>query len=223
MCGRFTLYSSKDQIKRQYNAQVPMDIEPRYNIGPGQKILALIGDENNAIKTVSVEWGFKPKWGDAKSKLIINARCETVHQKNTFKTAFKERRCVIIANGWYEWLRTDKVKQPYYFSRSDSRLLAFAGILGSKKEGEVQRAIVLTRPAPQRLAFVHPRAPLLLTRQQVGAWISKERFAYVSEQAIQEFEIAIIKYHQVDSQVNSIKYDHKHLISSKLPGSGIKR
>ena len=67
MCGRFALYSSKSQIKRQYDAQVPFDFEPRYNIGPGQPIVALTcDDENGAIKAVEVEWGIKPKWGDAK-------------------------------------------------------------------------------------------------------------------------------------------------------------
>ena len=92
MCGRFALHSSKDQIKRQYDAQVPFDFEPRFNIGPGQNILALVSNENDKlIKAQGFEWGIKPKWGDTKSKLIINARAETVHEKNTFKTAFKER------------------------------------------------------------------------------------------------------------------------------------
>jgi putative SOS response-associated peptidase YedK len=164
MCGRFAFYSSAQQVKRQFDIQFSLDFSPRYNICPGQS-LSVLAYESGTVKAKNVGWGFEPKWGDTKTKLIINARAETVHEKNTFKTAFKKRRCVIFANGWFEWLKKGNEKQPYYFSRSDLRLLAFAGILSSHKDDESQNAIILTRESPSALAFVHPRSPLLLTRK----------------------------------------------------------
>ena len=75
MCGRFTLYSSKDQIKRQFDAQVPLDFDPNYNISPGQTVIALVGDnEKKSISTTTIEWGIKPQWGSTNIKFLINAR-----------------------------------------------------------------------------------------------------------------------------------------------------
>ena len=90
MCGRFTLHSPKKRIVQQYDAQIPFDFEPNYNIGPGQKILALFPSQDfKIIQAEQILWGIQPKWSETKSKLLINARCETVHEKSTFKHAFK--------------------------------------------------------------------------------------------------------------------------------------
>jgi putative SOS response-associated peptidase YedK len=212
MCGRFAFYSSAQQVRRQFDIQFSLDFEPRYNICPGQSISAFAYD-SGTVKAKNVGWGFEPKWGDTKTKLIINARAETVHEKNTFKTAFKKRRCVIFANGWFEWLKKGNEKQPYYFSRSDLRLLAFAGILSTPKDDESQSAIILTRDAPSALAFVHPRSPLLLTRKQISSWLSDVPFSFVSQTAIDEFDTQTLSCYQVSNKVNNVRNDNEDLIS----------
>ena len=116
MCGRYTLYSSKAKIIRQYDAQISFDFDKNFNLSPGQKMVALVGSESGKVKKgVTLDWGFKHDFDKSGSKLLINARCETIHQKNLFKKGFKERRCVIISDGWYEWLRHGNQKIPYYF------------------------------------------------------------------------------------------------------------
>lgn len=205
MCGRFALFSNKNRIKQQFDAQISFDFDAHYNLGPGQEILALVGDEQKIVAK-KVMWGIKPTWAGEKSKLLINARCETVHEKSSFKNAFKHNRCLFVADGWFEWIREKGQKKPFYFSRPDRRLFAFAGIL---VDGQ---GIVLTRKAPQKLSEIHDRAPLMLTRKQATVWLGSQSFSHVSENAINEFDTSIIQYYPVSAKVNSIKNDDKYLV-----------
>ncbi len=217
MCGRFVLYASKERIKQQYSAQIPFDFESRYNIAPGQNIISLSQDTaNNRIVAKTMLWGLHPLWGDIKSKLIINARCETVHEKPTFKNLFRSNRCVVIANGWYEWLRENNQKRPYYFSRRDRRLIAFAGIMSTETESAPLEGLILTRSSPNNLKAIHDRTPFLLTREQVSHWLSDETFSYVSQQAIDTFDASIIGFREVSTQVNTIRNDNQYLIDKVI-------
>lgn len=213
MCGRFAFYSPKQRVIQQFDAKVPFDFSDRYNISPGQKVVILKANEDGkGVTAAEANWGLKAGWGSEKSKLLINARSETVHEKNTFKNLFKQHRCVFVADGWYEWLRENNQKTPYYFKRKDSRLFVFAGIMkpGGEKD-ELDQALILTREAPSPLSEIHNRSPFLLTREQVKKWLLNDSFSHVSQESINEFDISNIEFYQVSSKVNSSRNEDPSL------------
>src|SRR5258708_15370344 len=125
MCGRFTLHS-RDRIKLKGSVSLDLPFEPRYNIAPSQAILA-IADFGRGPNFSSVIWGLVPSWSKD-GKGFINARCETLESKPSFSESFQRRRCLIPADGFFEWKRLGRVKQPSYFQLEDESPFAFAGI-----------------------------------------------------------------------------------------------
>tara|TARA_B110000879_G_C10998176_1_gene442007 strand:+ start:276 stop:920 length:645 start_codon:yes stop_codon:yes gene_type:complete len=210
MCGRFSLHSSKERVIKQYGAQIPFDFSPNYNIGPSQNVIALTSEPSSKrIIARQLKWGMHPQREKTK-KLLINARCESVHTKPTFIESFRQSRCIIIADGWFEWLRENNQKKPHYFFRKDTRLLAFAGLI--LNEEEKGHCAILTRSAPTSISHIHNRMPLSLTREQVNLWLSNKSFSHVSENAINELDTSIIDYYPVSQKVNSIKNNTSELI-----------
>jgi len=209
MCGRFAFYSSKQQLSDELAMEIHDEITANYNVGPGQSMLVVCQGESGKLVSRQVDWGIKPDWENNKSKLLINARAETVHQKATFKESFKQHRCVIVADGWFEWQRDTESKQPYYFSRSDNQLLTFAGLLFGDKQTQ---GLVLTRPAPKPLANIHHRAPFILTHEQIKPWLGNTRFSHVSDSAINAFDSHLIQATPVSNQVNSSRNNSPELI-----------
>src|SRR5690625_3031627 len=130
MCGRFTLYADEDEILRSFGLTEPiLDYRPSYNIAPGQNVVAVIHDGQKK-RAGHLRWGLVPSW--AKDEKIgykmINARSETAHQKPSFKQLMARKRCLIIADSFYEWTQSDQVKQPHRISVKNRRLFAFAGL-----------------------------------------------------------------------------------------------
>ncbi len=131
MCGRFTLSQPIDAIASAFDLRQIPPLEPRYNIAPTQLIpAATYSSEQNEKQLQMLRWGLIPSWAKEPSigAKLINARAETVNEKPSFKSAFKRRRCLIIADGFYEWQRQEGKKQPYYFRLQNGHLFAFAGL-----------------------------------------------------------------------------------------------
>jgi putative SOS response-associated peptidase YedK len=175
MCGRFAQRSDPKRLAKEFKvAEVP-EIEARYNIAPTQEILAVreLGDRR---EMAFFKWGLVPSWAKDVSMgaRLINARSETVQEKPSFREAFKKRRCIIPADGFYEWQRTGGKKQPFFFRMRDEHTFGFAG-LWERWEGEGGQAInsctILTTEANEVLHPVHDRMPVILHPDDYPLWL----------------------------------------------------
>tara|TARA_Y200000002_G_scaffold377614_1_gene383505 strand:+ start:348 stop:932 length:585 start_codon:yes stop_codon:yes gene_type:complete len=181
MCGRFTL-RNLDDLKVRYGET---DFRPSYNLSPGQKILALTD------KFQTMEWGFSPYWAE-KPFNLINARIETLFEKPSF---INSNRCLIPADGWYEWKQEDEVKVPY-FHHLKGDLFFFGGIFGGYR-GKVGCAIVTT-DAVKSLKNIHERMPLIISKQHFQGWLNGDNIDYVDI-----FSSKAIINHPVSTHVNN--------------------
>jgi putative SOS response-associated peptidase YedK len=131
MCGRFTLRTPTKDIVRAFGLADAPDLKPRYNIAPTQQVAAIKLDPETGTRRLSLlRWGLIPSWADDPSigNRLINARAETVAIKPTFRSAFKKGRCLIVADGFYEWKKVGKNKQPFFIRLKDDEPFAFAGL-----------------------------------------------------------------------------------------------
>ncbi len=178
MCGRYTLRNSK-AVKDKHL----LNIDVSYNIAPSHEVLTLTSTPT------FMRWSYNPTWAKTPMNLI-NARSETLNLKPSFKMA---RRCLILADGWFEWLRTDNQKQPYFFHMSDS-LFTFAGIY--TEYNGVKGCAIITKEAIQNLSKVHHRMPIIISDNEAEDWLSgKDVFdSKLSEE---------IDYYPVSTLVNS--------------------
>jgi putative SOS response-associated peptidase YedK len=149
MCGRFAQRTDAKRLAKEFKVREVPDVEPRYNIAPTQDILSVrqVDDEREAV---FLKWGLVPSWAkDATiGAKLINARSETVTEKPSFQEAFKKRRCVIPADGFYEWQRTGGKKQPYFFQMKDERPFGFAGLWEKWRADDGEMVERWWRPAP---------------------------------------------------------------------------
>ena len=181
MCGRFTL-RNLDDLKARYGET---DFRPSYNVAPGQKILALTD------KFQTVEWGFSPYWAE-KPFNLINARIETLFEKPSFTNS---NRCLIPADGWYEWKLEDEVKTPH-FHHLKGDIFFFGGVFGGYR-GKVGCAIV-TKDAVESLKNIHQRMPLIISRQHFQDWLNGDNI-----DCSDIFSSKAIKNHPVSTHVNN--------------------
>lgn len=161
MCGRFTLHS-RDRLKLKGFTPVDLPFEARYNIAPSQKVLA-IADFGNGIEGRMLSWGLIPSWSND-GKGFINARAETLEEKPSFNESFRLRRCLIPADGFFEWKRTGREKRPYYIQSVDEHPVMFAGIWDTwRNRGElITSCAIITTAANEVVAELHDRMPAFL-------------------------------------------------------------
>ncbi|MEE8371687.1 MAG: SOS response-associated peptidase [Sphingomonadales bacterium] len=182
MCGRYMLTSPVEAIRQTFGVEAGFNLGARYNIAPGQQI-PIIRLGKAARELVMAEWGLVPSWMKEKptSKLMINARAETVTEKPSFRAAFARRRCLIPANGFYEWQKTRHGKIPMLIHLDEGKLFAFAGIWeawwGPDGDELLETTALLTRPAISKLMPVHDRMPIMLAEADMGLWLGEENIA----------------------------------------------
>lgn len=173
MCGRFALQSVPKQILDEF-VIIPPPILPRYNIAPTQKAPVVFTGGNGKPIMDELRWGLIPSWAKDVSTSVraINARAETIAEKPTFRDAFKKRRCLVPATGFYEWKREGKTKTPYYFT-SRSRALVFAGLWERWTDGDVSilSFTIITTEANSLMAPIHNRMPVILKHDDWRAWL----------------------------------------------------
>ncbi len=177
MCGRYTLKIAPEVVAEQFQLEQPLEIIPRYNIAPSQ-FVACIRVPRDSLKreVVLLRWGLIPSWAkDPKIGMgLINARAETVSQKPAFREAFRRRRCLVPADGFYEWKRVGRTTQPYYFRLRDDQTFAFAGLWESwiSPESEVIQTCVLITTEPNELMErIHNRMPVILDPKHYDLWL----------------------------------------------------
>ncbi|MEC9483474.1 MAG: SOS response-associated peptidase [Halomonas sp.] len=175
MCGRFARFSTFAQLTASLGIPV-LDGEstPHYNVAPGTYVLGLRRPSaEEPAMPATFWWGYKPRWAKGKASQPINARVETVATSGYFKSSFQKRRCVILADGWYEWDKATSPKQPYFFCREDRGALCLAAIYTEREDGSLGCAI-LTEPARGVCQAIHDRMPLLLDRESVEPWLDPD-------------------------------------------------
>ena len=175
MCGRFALFTPLDRLARKVGASVPeQKVVFRYNVAPGTWITAVRqASENEPPEIDQMWWGYRPRWAKSTGNQPINARVETVATNAYFKSAFARHRCLIPADGWYEWIKDTKPKQPHYLCRKDRKPLFFAGIFAEREDGSLGCAII-TEPARGSATDVHDRMPLILDDASLEHWLEPD-------------------------------------------------
>jgi putative SOS response-associated peptidase YedK len=179
MCGRFTLTTPAARLAKALNlADVP-EFAPRFNIAPSQLVLTVRPLPDAKREALFLRWGLVPSWAtDAKiGNRLLNARMETVTSKPSFRSAFRKRRCLIPADGFYEWQKLGKKKQPFWFHRPDAEPFFFAGLwehcdIGAEKS--LETCTLLTTEANETVQPVHERMPLILVREKADEWLDPD-------------------------------------------------
>lgn len=177
MCGRFVLVTPAKSIAERFDLEEFVDVEPRYNVAPTQDVgIIRVNPQTGGRNMRMAKWGLIPSWAKDPSigPKLINARSETVHQKPAFRTSFKARRCLVPSDGFYEWDKLGKVRQPYLFRMADGNPFAFAGLWDrwTAPDGTVtETCTVLTTPANDRLIAIHDRMPAILQPEDYGTWL----------------------------------------------------
>ncbi|WP_319578512.1 SOS response-associated peptidase [uncultured Methanospirillum sp.] len=198
MCGRFCIAASPGDIETRFGVSVPPEYRPRYNIAPGQMILAVTGSSSHMV-----EWGLHT----GGVKRVINTRVESAHEHPVLKELFTSHRCLIPASGYYEWKQERVRCVPYYFSSKSDPLFALAGLLRHCSSG--CEAVILTTGAMPPYSEVHNRMPVLISLS--------DRRGYLSGGDIPP-SIGLQMY-QVSSRVNQVANDDPSLIEPVNPGS----
>jgi putative SOS response-associated peptidase YedK len=176
MCGRFVLVTDLKNIQKDFNVHdIFCEHQSSWNITPGQLIPAVIHHEGKNL-LVCFRWGLIPSWSKDPSiaNKLINARAETVDKKPSFRDAFKKRRCLIVADGFYEWKKEGNKKVPLYYYLKSGHPFAFAGLYEtwmSPDEQETNTCTIITTAANELIAPVHDRMPVILSGEQEKAWL----------------------------------------------------
>lgn len=215
MCGRYTLTATKEEFAQHFQTEQPKSLKARYNIAPTQNILTIAADETPR-RAQSMRWGLIPHWVkdlDSWKANLINARAETINEKPSFKTAFKQRRCLIPATGFYEW---SSDKQPYYFDLKDSKLFAFAGLWESwKDEGQdaIASCTIITTKANDLAARIHHRMPVILAANDYQTWLDGNEDR--ARELLQPYSAAAMELRRVSKLVNNPRNNKPECIQSK--------
>jgi putative SOS response-associated peptidase YedK len=174
MCGRFVLKSKSADIASQFSLNEVPVLAPRYNIAPSQTIPTIRAPAGTR-ECVLARWGLIPEWSkEAKTEYsTFNARAETVSAKPAFRAAFRHRHCLIPADGFYEWLRSETSKSPYYISFADNQPFAFAGLWERwEKEGQaVESCTIIVTEANDLMRPIHDRMPVILAVEDYDRWL----------------------------------------------------
>ncbi len=222
MCGRFTLTVSPEELQAAFpDFQIPGDIPPSYNIAPSQPIPVIPNDGKNQLDFF--RWGLVPSWTKEENfgkYNFINARSETAGEKPSFKASFRRRRCLILADGFYEWSKSTKGqgKTPYYFTLKDQSPFAFAGIwdVWYTPQGDpLKTAAILTTSPNQVVKPIHNRMPVILHPEEYHTWLdpqeeSPDRF----KPLLGPYPAQLMQTYPVSSYVNSPKNNSPQCIQA---------
>lgn len=223
MCGRVTLKTSPQKIAKKFGVLLSREQEegtrPRYNITPGQGLLTVWDDRDAGWRMADYfHWGLVPRWAtDVKIGFqLINARSETAAEKPSFRHAMRYRRCLFPVDGFYEWRREGKLKEPHYFQVDDGALFGIAGlweVWQSPDGSEILSCSILTTSPNERMAEIHDRMPVILDPADYDRWLDPAlQHAEEVADLLKPFPAERMSRYRVSSAVNSAKHDGPELI-----------
>lgn len=216
MCGRFTLKTPVAEIAELFEVDSVSEsarLGPRFNIAPTQPIAAVRRDpETGARELTLLRWGLVPWWSERPEELptLINARAESLHRRRAFRDSLRRRRCLVVADGFYEWRAEGGGKQPYYVRLRSGEPFAFAALWDRWRGGEepVESCTIVTTDASAVLEPIHDRMPVILAPADRSMWLdeSVEKYAEL-EPALQPYPSEMLEVYRVDRRVNRPDFD----------------
>jgi putative SOS response-associated peptidase YedK len=176
MCGRYSLTQAKERIEKRFNSKITQTWKPRYNIAPSQVVPVITNKNTSEISFF--KWGLIPSWSlnDNTGNNLINAKSETILTRSPFKQLIQSHRCLILADGFYEWKSIGKKKTPYRFTLNTDEAFAFAGIWDSWDNGDdvVNTFTIITTTANKLVSEVHDRMPVILPQNAEQEWLKND-------------------------------------------------
>lgn len=176
MCGRFAFYSPREAVARLFGVADAPAVEPRYNIAPTQ-FVATVREAGGPRAVAMLHWGLVPFWAKERAigARLINARSETLGEKPSFRHAFQRRRCLVLADGYYEWQRSGPLKQPYYIAFEDGQPFGMAGLWerwrDPASDETLESCCIVTTAPSQAVAHVHDRMPVIVPPARYAEWL----------------------------------------------------
>jgi|SRR5210317_106591 len=195
MCGRYVITKPVSKTLDLVKTNIKVEDTDNFNAHPSQK-LPVIKSYTNGKALENLEWGLTPSWAKDKKdfKPLINARVETLVEKISFKKLIQTSRCLVVADGYYEWKRVEKEKVPYFFQREDNDLMFFAGIFQDNK------FCIITREASNEIKEIHSREPLIINKSQINNYLNLKKNGMEILNAIKAPKI---KFHEITKDVNN--------------------
>lgn len=214
MCGRFTQQITWRELRDLYKLSAEpeaWEIKTRYNGAPTQAF-AVCRLNSQGDRSVSLlRWGLVPFWATEKSfgSRLINARAESVNSKPSFRNAFRSRRCLVPASGWFEWSRVGTKKQPYFIESADEEILSFAGIweLWDKEGTPMETFSIITTAATPKLSDIHHRQPAVIPQGAFDDWFDPSSSATDLLKYLNNPDASSYRYYAVSTRVNNVRND----------------
>jgi len=227
MCGRFTQRHPKEDIAERFDVPEAMffaEIRERYNVAPSQTIPAIVQEAEGERALVGFKWGLVPRWAKdpAVGNRMINAKAETLAEKPSFKQALQKRRCLIPADGFYEWKKDGKAKQPLYIRKKDESLFAFAGLWEewSPPGGETLRTCTIITTEPNELlSTIHHRMAAILLPEEEALWLNPESGVEAALRCLRPYPLSDLERVPVSKAVNSPRVDAPSCIEPMSAGA----
>jgi putative SOS response-associated peptidase YedK len=214
VCGRYTLASPNPaEVRARFGIAESIEVRRRYNVAPGDDVLAVTTDREGAPRGDLLRWGLVPSWAEKPDTglKMINARVETVAQRPAFRRAFERYRCLIVADGFYEWRPMPAgPKQPFQITRDDGELFAFAGLWSiwhAPDGGRLRSCTILTTAANSAIAPLHDRMPVILERDAEAAWLDISTPPDRLSEILAGIPPSRTALHPVGMAVNDARYD----------------
>ena len=203
MCGRYVITSPVSKTKKIVKSAIKIDDLQNYNAHPYQD-LPVIKKYLNGNTLEKLKWGIVPSWSKLKDfKPLINARLETIDQKVTFKKLIQLNRCVVVADGFYEWKREDKIKTPYYFQRKDKKNIYIAGIYTENF------FCMVTEEARENIRVIHNRQPVILNEIDINKYLNIE---INGSSFLQNAKKPVLEFYEISKEVNKPENNNPSLI-----------
>lgn len=221
MCGRYELHTHPAALALAFGVQRMPDIPPRYNIAPMQNVPIVRVNSEGQRELVQVRWGLVPRWAKdpAIASRMINARAETVATKPAFRNAFRRHRCLVPADGFYEWMPTPGGhKQPVHVGRKDRAPFAMAGLCERwlSPDGDVlDTCTIITTEANAVLRAVHDRMPVIIDRDDYARWLDPAEPG--PQDLLVPYPAEITVYRLISTRVNNVRHDDASLIEPAAP------
>ena len=223
MCGRYTLTNPDPKrltLRFGVDGSFEFDERPRFNIAPTDAVLAVRVDEGGERRFGQLRWGLMPgRWAEKPGRPLINARAETIATQPAYAESFAQRRCLIPADGFYEWKRTEAGKQPVWVSRADGELFGFAGIwarLARDGGEEVYSCSIVTCEPNQLLRPIHDRMPVVLPAAAESSWLDPGGEPAALEALLEPLASDELAVREVGDAVNNVREDGPHLLDPPM-------
>jgi putative SOS response-associated peptidase YedK len=221
VCGRYAQFTSPGDIAELFGATLDIaDVGPRYNAAPLQWLPVIRQRPSGERVVQTLRWGLLPSWAKDESiaNRLINARAETLAEKPSFRSALRKRRCIVPADGFYEWTKQPDGKQPYYIHASDGRILAFAGLWERwtrPEDGEsIDSFTIVTTAANGRVRPLHDRMPAILTPEAVARWLDPASTPETASDLLDPCPDELLALHPVTREVGNVRNEGPELIAA---------